>query len=151
MTQGDADVWNVQWINPNYYIANGIAEPVFMLERPLLHGHSSKGGLFGIAEVARLGTFWVPEADPIDTDGKWAMTKTGTHVRVPIFGYRTSERALASIWALGVKLGLASLNSLRQHDDRPPIECHMILGHECTDLAQFGCFRCYVGLAFRTE
>lgn len=145
-------MFNVQWINHSHYIAMGVVEPTFYLERPLLHGESARGGVFGIAEVARLGTFWVPESDPTDPDCRWGKTNSGTYARIPILAYRTQERGLASIWALGIKIGLAALTAIRQHTDDPPLECHMILGHECTDLApQFSCFRCYVGLAFRTE
>lgn len=143
-------MFNIQWVDVRPYLAVG-QQPVFLLERPLLHGNSAKAGVFGIAEVARSGTFWVPEDDPIQADGRWAVTKTGTHVRVPILAYCTKERALASIWGLGVQLGLASLASLRQHTSDAPTELHMILGHECTDLSPAGlsAFRCYVGLAVR--
>lgn len=145
-------MWNVQWVDPNYYIANGIAEPVFNLERPLLHGENARGGVFGVAEVARVGTFWVPKSDPITTDGNWSQTKSGMYVSIPIRAYRTQERGLASIWSLGLQLGLAALLSVRQRTEKIPSECHMILGHECTDMApKFSCFRCYVGLAFRID
>ncbi len=144
-------MFNTQWIDVRQHLASG-QQPVFLLERPLLHGQSSKGGVFGIAEVARVGDYWVPEDDPITGDGKWAVCRSGTHVRVPILAYRTQERALASIWGLGVQLGLAALASIRQHTSDPPTELHMILGHECSDLApQFSAFRCYVGIAIRTK
>ena len=84
----------------------------------------------GIAEVARTGVFWVPEDDPLTTDGRWAVTKVGTHVRVPILAYRTPERALASIWALGVQLGLAAAASLGRRTPAKPAAAHMIFGHE---------------------
>ena len=145
-------MWNIQWINVQQSLAQGV-QPVFLLERPLLHGSSAKGGVFGIAEVARVGDFWVPEDDPLTTSGQWALTRSGSHCRVPILAYRTQERALGSIWGLGLQLGLAALASIRQHTDDPPVECHMILGHECTDLGPLGvsAFRCYVGLAIRTK
>ncbi len=140
--------FNTQWVDVRPYLAQG-QEPIFLLERPLLHGHSAKGGVFGIAEVARLGDFWVPTADPIRTDGGWSLCKTGTHARVPILAYRTTERALSAIWGLGLQLGLAALAALRTKTPEPPTEMHMILGHECTDLTAG--FRCYVGLAIRTK
>lgn len=144
-------IWHPQWLDVRPHLAAG-RQPVVLVERPLLHGQSAKGGVFGIAEVARLGTYWVPEGDVLNTDGAWAVTKSGAHVRVPVLAYRTPERALASIWGLGLQLGLAALDSLRARTPLPPAECHVFLGHECTDLAPHeSAFRCYVGLAFRLE
>lgn len=144
-------MFHFQWVDVRPFLAQGV-QPVALVERPLLHGQSAKGGVFGIAEVAREGTFWVPNADPVTTDGNWAETHTGNHVRVPILAYRTGDRALAAIWGLGVQLGLAALASLRHRTDAPPVGCHLFIGHECTDLAPAAsAFRCYVGLAIRVK
>lgn len=143
--------WQFQWVDVRPYLAQGV-QPVFMLERPLLHGHAAKGGVFGVAEVARTGTYWVPEDDPLTTDGHWAVTKAGAHVRVPVLAYRTPERALASIWGLGVQLGAAAVASLARRTPARVLAAHLILGHECSDLTPHAsAFRCYVGLAIQVE
>lgn len=144
-------IWHPQWLDVRPHLAAG-RQPVVLVERPLLHGQSAKGGVFGIAEVARLGTYWVPNADVITTDGGWQFTKSGAHVHVPVIAYRTPERALSSIWALGLQLGMAAIESLRRRTPDLPAECHLLLGHECTDLLPAAAaFRCYVGFAIRTE
>lgn len=144
-------IWHPQWLDVRPHLAQG-QQPVVLVQRPLLHGESAKGGVFGIAEVARLGTYWVPEADVLTTDGGWTFAKSGAHVRAPVIAYRTPERALASIWGLGIQIGVAALASLRARTDAVPTECHLLLGHECSDLSPHAsAFRCYVGLAIRTE
>jgi hypothetical protein len=145
-------VFNIQWVDVRPYLAAG-QQPVFLLERPLLHGNSPRGGIFGIAEVAREGVFWVPNTDPVTTDGGWTQTLTGAHVRIPVLAYRTQERAIAGIWGLGLQLGFAAMLKLRQRTEDMPESLHIVLGHECTDLASEGvdAFRCYVGIAIRTK
>lgn len=128
-------------------------EPVVMLERPLLHGDDPRSGTFAAAEVARTGTYWVPQLPvvgrPPEVRPDWKMTRTGPVVRVPLHWY-TVPRALSYIWGLGVQVGLAAAAELRGFEARPPRRAVLVLGTDCVDmtpLAGKAEFRCLVGLA----
>lgn len=142
--------FDVQWCNVLPNLVTGIP-PSFMLERELLHGTNPKGSVFNVAEVVRVGRFMVPQTPVLLDQVKWAMTDSGQYVRVPIFAYRTNGRSLSEIWGLGIQIGLAAAESLRSIDPQPPKSAILVLGHECTDLSPEEAFRCYVGVAFRTD
>jgi len=126
-------------------------QPSIMIERELIRGDDPKGGIFNVAEVARRGEFWVPSSpltDDLDTV-EWSTTKDGEYVRVPVHGYKTNERALASILACGVSLGLRGVESFQRRTQKHVGQVVLVLGNECTDLLteQQNNFRCYLGLA----
>jgi hypothetical protein len=80
---------------------------------------------------------------------QWSFTQTGDHVRVPVFAYKTRERAPATIWGTALQLGMRAVESLRQTTSHPLISCTLVLGDTCHDLADG--YRCYVGMTFRTK
>lgn len=141
----------VHWIDVRPNLLTG-QQPVMMLERPLAHGDQPKGNLFNKAEVGRVGHYWVPQSSLVGAmDVVWTLTRDGQFVRVPVFAYRTVARAGSAIMATGLEIGMAAVAGLRQHTSDMPIAVHLVLGHECTDLAPDDAYRCYVGIAFQTK
>ncbi len=140
----------VEWVDVRPHLVNGI-QPVHLFERPLLHGSKPKGGLFSVAEVARVGEFWVPQTSVIEPNTKWALCRDGQFVRVPITAYRTSQRAASSILLAGLHTGMAAMHDLRNHTATVPLGVMLVLGHECTDLGTEHGYRCYIGIAIQTK
>ena len=144
---------NIIWLDVTENLREG-NQPVFMHERPLVHGNKPKGGLFNTAEVARTGEFWVPTTPVLDIDEiQWSKTACERYVRVPLHAYRTRDRALASVFVAGLEIGTRAMASLALRYKQEPQDITLIVGHECTDLISQGVsqFRCYVGLAIRTK
>jgi hypothetical protein len=136
------------WIDVDPYLANG-QRPVYMLERQLAHGTNPNGGVFNVAQVARLGEFWVPQAPLLPgADPDWSVVKTGDHVKIPVTAYRC-DRALASVFALGLQLGLLAAGEFVRRTLKPPEAVYLVLGHTVTDLGDG--FRCYAGVALRSH
>jgi hypothetical protein len=144
----------LRWIDVSPHLA-AKQQPVILLERPLLHGNDTKGGLFSTAEVARVGKHWAANGPLVgaDVDPAWRFTREGTHVRVPVNGYVTTSRAKSQILATGLEIGIRAMVSYRQRTPEEPQELILILGHQVDDLHDEGRdnFRCYVGVAVRTE
>jgi len=143
---------NHTWIDVRPHLLSG-EQPVFMMQRPLAHGHSAKGGLFNTAEIAKVGEHWVPHGPVLDVeDVQWGITKVGDLVRVPVFAYKTQHLAPASIWGLGLQIGLAAVVHLRKHTTDIPRAAMLVLGHECMDLRPAEeAYRCFVGIALQTK
>ncbi len=99
-----------------------------------------------------VGDVWVPTTSLLEPDCQLAVSRGGDIVRIPIVAYRTQHRAMASLFCLGLQLGMLGLQLLREQtktrDD--PRLVHLAIGSECTDLGDGG-FRCYVGLAFQMK
>lgn len=140
-----------------------LKQPVFMLERELIHGNDPKGGLFNAARVARRGSYYVPIGPlAIDTDGpptKFAMTAKSDHVRIPISHYEIAGApSLSSAVAIGLKLGIdlvaEAVRQVQTVSDKPVTRAVLVIGHECHAVT---CgdgspgMRCYVGLALAVD
>lgn len=125
--------------------------PIFLLERPLAHGTQPKGGVFNVAEVARLGTFWVPQTDLHQQAIRWSRTASGQYVRVPVFAYRASVPYEAGLFGMAVELGVRAAAQLREHTPFPIDTMTLVLGHQCHVVDAEGLFRGYLGLAFNTK
>lgn len=139
----------VEWIDVRAFLQIR-EQPVYMIKRPLAHGDNPKGNVFNVAEIAKVGEHWVPQAD-VFNDAQWSFTKAGDMVRVPIVAYKV-DRTLASILGLGLQIGLAAVADLRNYTSDVPHTVILVIGHECTDLAPAeNLFRCYVGLALQTK
>jgi hypothetical protein len=143
------------WIDPNPNLLSG-QQPVFVLERLLAHGEKAKGGVFNQAQVARAGTFWVPQ-DFVTLDESqvvpWYFTQAGDYVRIPVFAYKTLTQQAASVLATGLEIGLNALARYWRQCSDPPLKIHLVLGNTCSDLHPQGedSYRCYVGLAIQTK
>jgi hypothetical protein len=137
------------WLDLTANLQQGIM-PVHLIERPPIHDQGKAWA--GSTEIARDGEFYVPQLDCYRLDPLWVVTKSGTHVRVPVHGYLTRARSLAAIFGVGLEIGLAFMESFRNHSTAAVQEVHLVLGNDCTDLALEGrdAFRCYVGLAIKT-
>jgi hypothetical protein len=147
--------YHVEWVDVSQFIRSGQA-PVFMLTRQKAHENSKAWA--GPSEIARLGEHWVPQG-PVLGGVTWTLTKQGDFVRIPVSAYKT-QRALSSIWGLGLQIGMAATDELRKHTGDVPIRAVLVLGRECTDLAVDpitgaatgdDSFRCYVGIALQTK
>jgi hypothetical protein len=142
--------FEVVWMDVRPNLLSG-EPPAHMQARPLAHGDKAKVPGWRVAEVARVGEFWVPQG-PLFPAVEWTVSKAGDFVRVPVFAYKTSFPSLAHIFGLGVQVGLAALADLRNRTGDVPIGVLLVLGHECTDLRPAEeRFRCYVGLSVRTR
>lgn len=142
----------VHWKDLTPYL-NQSQGPQFYIERPLKHGSDKKGGVFNHSEVARTGEFWTPQNSVISQDLKWAVCKLGDHVRIPIFAYETMMRTESCVLASGLQIALAAVLDCIKVSGQVPIATHLLLGHQCTDLAPQGqdAYRCYVGICFQTK
>lgn len=140
--------FEVAWIDVNEHLRTQ-QQPVHMHQRPLAHNEAKAWA--GPSKVGRLGEFWTVQR--MGDDGKIAFSvcRDGDFVRVPIIAYQTKERALASLFGLGVQIGLAAGVELRNHVAESPIEVLMVIGSECHDLPDASAFRCYIGISMRTK
>ena len=143
--------FDVQWIDVTKNLVEG-TQPVLFLKRPLLHGTDKRGALFASAEVARTGTYYVPQSTlvgPVEVE--WGVTKQGEHVRVPVEAYRTTVRSLSAIFAVGMEIGMRAVVALQRKTRAEPNLVTLVLGHDITDLPDENAFRCYVGMAIRVD
>lgn len=140
---------DVHWIQIGFSLLSE-QMPIHVIERPPMHEQAKAWS--GGTEVAREGTYHVPQLDAFQVDPRWARTATGRYVRIPVSAYRTSSRSLASIWGLGLQVGMAFLDAFRSHNVEEIKQLTLVLGDDCTDLAPqgFDAFRCYVGVAIKT-
>ena len=143
--------YELKWADVTNHVDAGI-QPTFLFERPLAHGDSlNNGGMYASAEVARLGTFWVPQTNLHVPEIDWAFTKTGQHVAIPIFGYDSVDRVESIIFWMGIQLGLQALDSLKTRLPRAKIvKTVMVLGNKVDTIPDKG-YRGYLGLAFEVE
>lgn len=126
-------------------------QPVFLLERPLLHGDKPKGGLFNASEVARKGTFWTPTTSLLEGNIEWSLVDKDQYVRVPIFAYRTASKAASHIVGLAFQCGMLVQQAFKLHRQLDKILiCHLIIGHEIHELED-DAFRFYLGLTLQTK
>ena len=143
--------FEVQWIDVTKNLASG-EQPALFLTRPLLHGTDKRGALFSSAEVARVGTFYVPQSPLVGgTEVKWGVTKAGEHVRVPVEAYRTTTRSLSAIFAVGMEIGMRAIVALQTKTRAEPTIVTLVLGHDVTDMPNEDAFRCYVGMSIRVD
>jgi hypothetical protein len=143
----------IVWINVQQHLETR-KQPVYMYERPLVHGDKPKRNLFNTSEVARAGEFWVPLTPVLEMDEvQWSKTESDKHVRIPVQAYRTVDHALSSILVTGLEVGTRAMASLALRYKQEPKSVVLVVGHECTDLSGQGVqqFRCYIGLAIRTR
>lgn len=141
----------IRWVDVAANLEDG-NQPVVLIERELVHGDEPKGNLFSVAEVARLGSFWVATAPLIsaDNDPKWSLTAKDKYVRVPVNAYLTAERAKSHILATGLEIGVRATMSYLEKVGKAPEELILIIGIQVDDLApERNHFRCYVGVAFK--
>lgn len=146
----DAIRFDVHWFDPTTHLQTG-EQPVAMLERPLASGTRPKKDYMLVAEVGRLGRYWVPESPIFAESVEWTLTADGTHVRVPVFSYRTRAQALAAIFGTGVQVGMAALEQLRARTNESIIEIVLILGHDCPPVNNPEGYACFIGITIRTK
>lgn len=122
--------------------------PSVLLERPLPYGDDPKANLFNHSELARVGTYWTPDARPflVDKPPDWSVTKSGVYVRVPVFPYLTGAASLAVIFGLGAQIGAEALCQFTAVVRSEPLKMTLVLGNDCLPVP--GGFRCWVGFAF---
>jgi hypothetical protein len=140
--------FNIKWIdvNPHLQIQQ---QPIFLLERALLHGDKVKGNLFNVAEVARTGNYWTATSPIHPEQVVWGNTVYGQHVRIPVFAYKTTQKAIVSLAGTGIQHGLAAYHNLAPELHSRVEECIMVLGHECHEVDD--AYRFYLGLSFRVK
>lgn len=143
----------IVWLNVEEHLKRG-KQPVYLHERPLIHGDKPKRNLFNLSEIARAGEFWVPLTPVLDFDEiQWSKTASERYVRIPIMAYRTQAHAHASILVTGLEVGTRAMASFAMRYKQEPESIVLVVGHECTDLSDQGTpqFRCFVGIAIRTK
>lgn len=147
-------------VTPNL---QSLQQPVFLLERELVHGDDPKGGLFNAARVARRGEYYVPVGPlAIGMGGpppKFAMTKKTDHVRIPLMHYEVAgDPSLSGAVAVGLKLGIdlvaEAVRQVQTINDKPVTRAVLVVGHECHSVTcndGSPAMRCYVGLALAVD
>ncbi len=115
-------------------------------ERQLSFGEHPKAGLFAVAEVARVGTFWVPVTPMNVAPVEWSMTCTDQYVRVPVFAYRTIDHDPAKVVGMAFQLACQAMLSLADCLDLRSLDvCHLYLGKVIHDQGDH--FTYYLGLS----
>lgn len=143
--------FDVKWADLTQNHLSGV-QPVYMLRRE--RAHQEQKAWAGKSEVASIGEFWVPQEAvlALPETHAFAVTKVGDCVRIPLFAYKTGHLSLASLFGLGVQIGMAALAELRNYTSDAAKSVVLILGHEVTDLRPAeDAFRCYVGIAVQTR
>lgn len=141
--------FQVRWIDVTPNLARK-QQPVVLVERPLAHGTAPKGGVFNVAEVARLGTFWVPVSDLNASEIQWSKTASGQFVRIPMLGYRSAQPAESALFGMALQLGIKARDALQQQTASPVLCTWLALGHQVHNLGPEG-YRGYLGLAFQIK
>jgi hypothetical protein len=144
-------------ITPNLL---SLEEPVFMLERELMHGDDPKGNLFNQARIGRRGHYYVPAGPlPLGVEGasspKFVLTKQSDNVRIPLCHYaQPGAVSLSGAVVVGLKLGIdlvsEAVRQVQTMSDKPVTKAVLVLGHECHSVTYLDGrpgMRCYVGLA----
>lgn len=143
--------FDVQWVDVNPFLLNRV-QPVFLFRREPVMGDRPPKAWAGSSQLGTLGEFYVPTTDLYADKIEFALTRIGEAVRIPMYGYKTVQRAHSAIFGLGLQIGLTALVELRKHTDEVPLVAHLVLGHEVSDIREPDeCFCCYVGMAFRTK
>lgn len=142
----------IHWVDVNPNLAAGTKEPpTFFLERELLHGSETKGGVFNIAEVARKGRFWTVTTPLTEADDRWALTREGQYVRIPLYGYTVPLLNGPVLLASGFELALRFLELwYQQCRGGETIEVLHIVLHPETHTVENG-VRLYAGVSLQTQ
>lgn len=74
-------------------------------------------------------------------DIEWSISRAGDKVRIPIFAYKTVEKADTSVWGAGIQCGLRAIHSW---GDKPD-SVVLIFGDKCHEVEEG--YRVYLGLA----
>ncbi len=136
------------WIDSRKLLAD-TAPPVMMVERPVF-------GTSGVlaSQPAHGGEAYVPQ-EPLVGPGphEWSATRSGTHVRVPIFAYQSAELAGASLVSLGLELGLRAATELREQTSDRLERVTLVLGDQPVETVRDGrpVYRVYAGTALWTR
>lgn len=142
--------YDVQWVDitANLAIAQ---QPMYFHPRPLAHKHGNPAWTKA-TEVARFGKYWTPQTTLLSPEKptEWAFCHSGDAVRIPMWAFKTESRGEASVWALGIKVGIDAITSLRQVTSEIPKQIVLVLSDRVTDLHPENSIRCYVGVAVRT-
>lgn len=142
--------YKIHRIDPVPNLNAGI-QPVYFIERELLHGDKAKGDTFSQAQVARVGTYWTPKHSLLGPPQNWSVTRDGQYVAVPVLAYRSEYFGLPAILQNGLILGAAAMDQYRQITNEVPLILHIVYGSECTPLPTENSYRCYVGFSVQSR
>ncbi len=142
-------IFSQHWIDVTASLLARV-QPVFTLPRE--KAHEGDKAWAGQSQVGTMGEFWVPIGQLLGEDEvEFSLTTIGDAVRVPMHAYKV-QRSLPVLFAFGVQIGMAAIVELRKHSQRQPTTVHLVIGHECTDLAPVeDSFQCYIGVALQTR
>ncbi len=142
--------FETQWVDVTPFLLQQV-QPVALLRRE--QAHDGPKAWAGQSQVGTVGDYWVFQGNVVDGDQlSVSPVRGGEGVRIPMWAYRTTHRAMPAILGLGVQIGLAALERLREHTPVLPRAAYLVIGHECTDLMPAAeAFRCYIGIALRTK
>lgn len=139
----------ITWIRVQEFLDRR-EQPVQLLQRELAHGEDVNGGLFSKAEVARIGTYWVPQGSVLAAEVKWSMTRFGDGVRIPVHGYRTASHTSPGLFAAGLQVMAHTIADLQKHTRDRVTGVALVLGDLATSIADTA-WEVYVGIALRTD
>lgn len=136
--------FQVNWVDISKYLAS-MTQPVIDVDAAALISRDQSGG--------SVGEFWTP-IDPLLTDEptRYAVTRAGEVVRIPMQAYKTKFMALSDLFGLGVQLGMSAIAGLRNYESNLPRTSYLIIGRDVTDLRPTeDSFRVYIGMSFKTK
>lgn len=142
-------LFTVKWVDVSSFLVSGEV-PVYMYERQASQAPSKPWA--GQTELGHSGEFWVPQGSVLD-ECRWAATRSGAVVRIPVFALRTAARASSLVFGLGMQIGMMARDALGKLTSDVPMEAILVLGNTVDDMGVSGvdAFRAYAGIAFRTK
>lgn len=142
--------FKVRWVDVQDFVAHRVQPAVFV---PREAAHSQPKAWTGATQVGTSGTDWVLMGGALNNDKMdFSPVRTEDVLRVPLVGYVTARRTLSDLIGLGVQIGMSAVVGVRCLTDETPDMVHLILSHECVDLAPAADgFQFYVGIAIHTE
>jgi len=147
---------NLHRVDVTKQVADGVKPPAIVFPRPKTKNPDSATPV-----SQTVGSFWVPETMVIAGQPlAWKVTRTGDHVRVPVYAYQIQATGPEGLVFAGTELGMRALNNLMISKNFTPRhaaewEINVFFGDSPEKLIheqghEQG-WRYLVGLAIRTE
>lgn len=148
-------IFKLWWVSITPDMLSRPEAPVWELPAQVIPRPANGAGLenrtvFAVAESAKVGDFWVPQGPLVSAPVRFARTRLGDAVRVPMWAYRTAKRNRSCILATGMELAARAVEALVAQTGRLPSEMTCVVGDDCVPLTD-DAYRCFVNFALRLD
>lgn len=141
-------IFKTEFFNLRKYLQSG-TQPSVVIKRPKLNARERQA-LFLHAQVNATGKFWVPNG-PIQPgeELRWSFCDEGDHVVTLFHAYLTPSKSPATIWPVGVQVGLLALKSFQEQTQEEPEVLYTFCGQDVFDKGDN--LQCLLALAIRVK